>query len=213
MVRKGSVVIEKSIHMTFENVISYLEIVGVGLAILYLLMAIFHLRSCWYAAIFSSAVYIPVFDSAKLYMDAGLQVFFIAGGAYGLWQWKKVALENHNKTAVRSWARRNHVILIASGVVIALLIGRVLQSYTDAAYPMLDSMITVFSIANTFLNAWKLIESWIYWVVIDLVAAGVFAAKGLTATSGLYVLFAALAFFALIKWRRDRGSHDPKKSG
>ena len=189
--------------MNIEEILSKLEISGVALALLYLLLAIFHFRSCWYAAILSSVVYVPVFASAKLYMDAGLQLFFIAGGVYGLWQWEKVALESHDKTAVRIWDWRKHIIIICLGVLAAVLIGKMLQLYTDAAYPMLDSMITVFSIVTTFLNAWKFIESWIYWVVIDVVAAGVFAAKGLAATSGLYVLFAVLAFVALIKWWRD----------
>ena len=89
-----------------------MEIFAVLFAIIYLLLAVKQDVRCWYAAILSSSLYFFIMLSAKLYMEAYLQIFYILMAVYGWLQWNKV---NGNKTKfiVRTWSIKQHVIVIS----------------------------------------------------------------------------------------------------
>ena len=59
--------------------------------------------------------------------------------------------------------------------------------------PYADAAIAWASVLTTWLVARKLIENWLYWIAIDLVAAALYWSQGLHATAVLYLLYAALA--------------------
>ena len=57
---------------------SVLEVCAVCLALAYVILAIFQRRLCWIAAIASASLYIVIFWQVQLYLEAALQVFYIA---------------------------------------------------------------------------------------------------------------------------------------
>ena len=57
---------------------SLMEVCAVGLAVAYVLLAVYQRRLCWIAAIASAALYIVIFWQVQLYLEAALQVFYIA---------------------------------------------------------------------------------------------------------------------------------------
>ena len=76
--------------MSFKIVITNLpEIIAVILAIVYLLLAVKQNIWCWLAWILSSCLYCYIMYSVGLYMESGLQVFYIVMGIYGWSQWKQ----------------------------------------------------------------------------------------------------------------------------
>jgi nicotinamide mononucleotide transporter len=48
----------------------------------------------------------------------------------------------------------------------------------------------------------KFIEQWWVWIVVDLVSAGLYVYKELYLTSGLYALYAVIAFFGYLNWKK-----------
>jgi nicotinamide mononucleotide transporter len=60
----------------------------------------------------------------------------------------------------------------------------------------------VMSFVAQFLLARKLVESWMLWIVVDVISIGVYAARGLYVTTGLYVVFLGLACLGLVAWLR-----------
>ena len=63
--------------------LSIAEIAAVILALAYLVLAVRQNILCWFAALFSSCVYIGVFFTAQLYMESVLQIFYAAMAIYG----------------------------------------------------------------------------------------------------------------------------------
>ena len=59
-----------------------LELIAVLLAILYLLLAVRQNILCWPAGIISSVLYFFIMNSAGLYMEAYLQIFYVFMGLY-----------------------------------------------------------------------------------------------------------------------------------
>ena len=71
---------------------SLMEVCAVGLAVAYVLLAIYQRRLCWIAAIASAALYIVIFWQVQLYLEAALQVFYIAMAIYGWFAWSRTLI-------------------------------------------------------------------------------------------------------------------------
>jgi nicotinamide mononucleotide transporter len=49
---------------------------------------------------------------------------------------------------------------------------------------------------------WRYLENWWWWIAVDVLSVGLYAAKGLWLTAGLYTVFLALAVIGLLQWQR-----------
>ena len=60
------------------------------------------------------------------------------------------------------------------------------------------------SLTAQWLLTRKKLDSWIFWISVDIVAIGVYFYKGLLPTAGLYAVFLFLASAGFWKWSRIR---------
>ena len=70
----------------------------------------------------------------------------------------------------------------------------------EAAFPYADSLVMMMSIAGNILLMVKKIESWILWVLVDILAPILYFQKGIYFVTIEYIIFLALATFALWNW-------------
>jgi nicotinamide mononucleotide transporter len=175
-----------------------MEIAAVLLAVLYLLLAIRENSWCWPAGIGSALLYLGVFYAAGLYMEAGLQIFYVGMGAYGWWAWRPAGRGEGAPLTIHRWPLAWHGIAVAVIAVLSLTSGWALDHYTDAAAPYLDSFVTWGSVLTTWMVARKLLENWLYWLVIDGVTLGLSLQRGLILTAALFALYLVLV---VIGWR------------
>ncbi|WP_294395285.1 nicotinamide riboside transporter PnuC [uncultured Sphingomonas sp.] len=150
------------------------------------------------------ALYARIFFDARLYSDAILQLFFFAIQLYGWWSWWRAGGVRHAVAVERltNPARVAWVVMIAA---VAALWGSIMRAYTDAAFPWWDAAIAVASIAAQVLLARRRIENWVLWILIDVAAIGLYFAKALYLTAGLYGLFLLLSITGLRQWNAARG--------
>lgn len=188
--------------------LSRIEAVAVVAAILYLLLAIRRNIWCWLFAGISTALYIYLMASARLYMESVLNVYYFAMAIYGWWVWRGGSTAADDVPVV-SWPFTIHGPAILGIVVLTAINGFVLQTYTDAAYPYVDSMTTWAAIWATFLIARKVLENWWYWLVIDAVSVVIYWERGLTLTSILFVVYLAMIPFGLVAWTRSMHEAKP----
>ena len=185
------------------------EITAVIFAILYLLLAIRENIWCWFCAGVSTAIYIYVYFDAKLYMESLLNVFYFGMAIYGWHVWSS-GKGPGDTIAVTTWALRTHVIALCSIAVLVLLSGFLLSTYTDAAFPYIDSATTFAAIWATFLIARKVLENWWYWLVIDVVSIFIYWSRGLELTSVLFALYVVMIPFGLVSW--SKSMHQQRQS-
>jgi nicotinamide mononucleotide transporter len=69
--------------------------------------------------------------------------------------------------------------------------------------PYVDAAIAWGSVLATWMVARKVLENWLYWVVLDFAMALLAAWQGLAATALLFLLYTALALRGYWQWRRD----------
>ena len=178
-----------------------MEIFAVLFAIIYLLLAVKQDVRCWYAAILSSSLYFFIMLSAKLYMEAYLQIFYILMAVYGWLQWNKVNV-NKTKFIVRTWSIKQHVIVISMILMFAYISGSLLNIYTKAALPFIDAFTTWGAIVATYMVAKKLLENWIYWFVIDSISILLFLTRELYLTSILFFVYLIIIYFGYRSWTK-----------
>jgi nicotinamide mononucleotide transporter len=180
---------------------SWIELLAAVLAVAYLLLAIGQYLSCWLAAFISSALYVWVFFSARLYMESVLNVFYAAMAVYGFWQWQ------HGKRgaalAVNHWPIARHALAALCIVASSLVSYYFLRRYTPAALPFVDSMVAWSSVFATFLVARKVYENWHWWLLIDSVSVYLSYTRHLYATTLLFVLYLILIVIGMREWRRS----------
>jgi nicotinamide mononucleotide transporter len=87
-------------------------------------------------------------------------------------------------------------------VVLSFAIARLLAAETQAAWPLLDSLTTGFSLLATWLAARAKLENWLYWIAIDGVLVFLFYVQDLPFLAFLNLLFIGIATFGFIAWRR-----------
>lgn len=160
---------------------------------------------CWPTGLVSVTMYAVVFRDARLYADMGLQVIYFVLSVYGWWAWLHGG-ENDTELEVSVGTWRLYALLAVIGAVFAVLLGTILQRYTNAALPYMDSTLTSFSLVAQWLATRKLIENWIVWIAVDVIYVGMFIFKSLYMTAGLYAVFLVLAAMGLAEWKRSMGT-------
>ena len=49
----------------------------------------------------------------------------------------------------------------------------------------------------------KKLENWLVWILVDAVAAALYFYKGMYPTVVLYIIFAVIALFGYLRWKKD----------
>jgi nicotinamide mononucleotide transporter len=182
---------------------SLAEAIAAALGLAYLLLAVKRNLLCWLCAFASTTIYLVLFGQAALYMQSALQVFYLVMAVYGFIDWKAGRTEASG-VLIRTWSLRQHA-LAAVGVAIATVInGWLLAKHTDAAAPYLDSFVTWSSVVTTWMVARRVLENWLYWIVVDAIAAYLYFSQGLLWTTVLFVIYLGIVVQGYFVWRKER---------
>ncbi|MFT4604470.1 MAG: nicotinamide mononucleotide transporter [Rhodothermales bacterium] len=179
--------------LTWENL-------AVVLAIAYLLLAMREHILCWVAAFLSTAIYTVVFWNVSLVMESALNVFYMGMAVYGWMQWTRGGEPGGEAVEIHTWSWKTHVQLVAAILVLTAVVGYLISG-TGAARPYVDSFTTVASVFTTVMVARKVLENWLYWIVIDAISIWLYLDRGLESTAGLFVLYVVLAGVGFVQWR------------
>jgi len=177
------------------------EIVAVVFAIAYLLLAIAESIWCWPAALVSTLIYVFLFFDVNLYMESALQIFYIAMAIYGWIVWR------HHKDAsadihISTWSFATHLKVMVLVTILVIVSALSLENNTDAAYPWLDSFTTWGAVVTTWMVARKILENWIYWLVIDSVSIFLYIQRDLYLTALLFAVYVILCFVGFHQWHK-----------
>ncbi len=174
------------------------EALAVALALAYVLLAIRERRACWVAGALSSLLYGWVFFTSQLYMATTLQVFYVGIAVWAWWRWAG----RQTLTPIIRWPLVFQGALLFVVLVLAALNGALLAQFGAAALPYADALLGWGAVVATWMTARKVLESWLWWVVIDAGSIALCAARGLWLTSGLFLVYTAMAVAGWWTWRQ-----------
>ena len=176
------------------------EWVAVITALLYVIFAAKESIWCWPAALVSTAIYTVIFYDVYLWMDSILQVYYLVMALYGWFCWQKATKPSGPKLHIQSWPLTLHAKIIIVLVSISLALGWIMANKTPTDFPYLDSATTVFAIFTTYLVVQKVLENWLYWVVINSVSIYLYLEKDLQPTAALFVIYVGMAIYGYCQW-------------
>lgn len=167
-------------------------------------------RSIWNYAfgIVGVAIYGWVFFEAKLYSDMLLQIFFVVVQFYGLQQWR-LSRAQAGEVVVERLSDRTRLAWLAGILAAIAAWGWLMHRFTDASFPWWDASVAMTSVAAQILMSVRKLENWWLWIVANLLSIGLYAAKALWITAGLYVFLLGLAIWGLVRWRAARHGSTP----
>jgi nicotinamide mononucleotide transporter len=196
----------------FGYPLSYIELVG----------TVFYLWSVWLIArrriwtwpigIVAVILYMLIFYQIRLYSDALEQVYYLLASVYGWWHWLRSPREGATIVSVSFSDTKSILLWLVASVVLGVGLGAFMSRahvllpsiFPEAAsYPYIDALTTIGSFTAMWLTARRRIESWVYWIVIDVVGIGLYYVKGVKFIALLYVILLGLASKGLVSWSRQ----------
>lgn len=181
-----------------------LEAASVLFSVLYLVLAIRESLWCWPAAFLSSVLTLAVVLGARLYSEVVLNVYYAAMAVYGWYQWHYGGrTRGAAQLPISTWPLEMHALAIGGSLAMSVVVGWLMSTYTQAAFPYLDAFVTVSSVITTYLVARKILENWLYWLVVDSLALYVYWQRELYFFVALFALYLVLVVIGLVRWHRD----------
>ena len=197
-----------------------------GLA--YLFLAMRENSLCWYFAFASTLIYTLLFWDVSLLMDSALNVYYMGMAIYGWWYWQRGGAssdEERNKKGggirsnqaqskvsdkpqIRRWRFAHHGIAATGVVLLSIFSGYLLAGHTDAAWPYVDSFTTWASVLTTWMVAQKILENWLYWLVIDSVSLVLYVDRELYLTAVLFAAYVIIVVFGFFNWLKRYQEND-----
>jgi nicotinamide mononucleotide transporter len=144
------------------------------------------------------ALLLLLFAQARLFADASLQIVFIILGVRGWWLWAR-----HGEVAspaVTVASSRMVAIALAASVTLSVSIAIVLM-YARGSIPVFDGAITGLSLVAQWLLNRKKLQTWYWWIAVDVISIPVYIYKELYLIALLYAIFLFLCVVGLRNWK------------
>lgn len=174
-------------------------------ALAYVILAAIENVWCWLFGILASALSVYLCYTGKLFLESGLQVFYVFIGIYGWYEWlygNKGAGTAETELRIVSWPFSKNGVLILIGCVLWIPFGFIAHRYSTQALPYLDAFITAFSLVATWMTARKIIQNWIFWTIIDAAAVVLYASRDFYLIALLYIIYTILAVIGYFQWKK-----------
>lgn len=155
----------------------------------------------WPLGLLNNVFWALLFWRAKLYSDSSLQGMFFVLGCYGWWRWRTGTAGT--VLAVRRMRTLEWKVLTGLVVVATAALAAWLAHATDSPAPLADATVLTLSLAATWGQAEKRIESWWIWIAVDVISVPLYVSRSLYPTAGLYVMFGVLCVLGLRSWSRE----------
>lgn len=189
---------------TAAQAMSIWEVVGVILGFAYLALIMRQNILGWYAAFGSTAIFSWLFWDVSLVMESGLNVYYLIMAVYGWWVWKGNESDDIEVVKpIQRWSIERHIIVVSGVVLLSLATGYGLEKNTSAALPYLDSFTTWGAVVTTYMVAQKVLENWLYWLVIDTVAIYLYVDRELYLVAFQMLVYLIMVIVGWLIWQKE----------
>jgi nicotinamide mononucleotide transporter len=176
-----------------------IEVVGAVFSITYSLLLMREKTIGWLFGIFSSLLSIIIFYNSKTYAQAIISIYYAGVGVYGWYYWVKAEKRDEH---IHIWSIKQHVLYISVFIVLSLGCSYLFDHYTDSLNPYLDSFVTVFGFLASIKEARKILTSWVYWFVINLLSVVLYFNSELDIYGIMMIMYAAICIPGYLSWKK-----------
>lgn len=187
--------------------LSYIELTGTVFGLISVYLATRSNILTWPTGIINEIAFFGLFYQVQLYSDMYLQIYFLMVTLYGWYFWKRKSSPNQVYQLNSKERLLLLLLIVASTIVSGFFVERIhlwmpVLFPSPASYPYADAFTTICSIAATILLSRKRIETWILWIVVDIVAVTLYILKGIQLVAIEYVIFLILCISGFYRWKK-----------
>ena len=155
----------------------------------------------WILGIIMPAIDVYLFATNGLYAYAGISIIFVIVAVYGFYNWRRG--KDTDSSVEISFIKLKTVCAYALIMSLSFIVCcYVLTHLTDSEVPVMDSFTTAASFVGVFALAYKYVEQWIVWIVVDLISVILFVHQGLPFRAALYAFYVLVAIQGYRKWNK-----------
>jgi nicotinamide mononucleotide transporter len=208
-----------AIAFTFlDYPMNYIELVGTLLYLWSVWLIAKRKILTWPVGIISVILYMLLFYQIHLYSDTIEQIYYLGASIYGWWLWKQSPQQDNQVTDVTFSGMRSQLVWVAGTALVSLITGLLMSKIhlllpvlflEPASLPYLDALTTIMSFSAMWLMARKKIESWIYWIIVDVIGIWLYYVKEVKFISLLYVILLFMAVAGYREWTATRRAARP----
>lgn len=164
----------------------------------------------WPFGILYTIISLFVFYESQLYGDLILHIFFLILNIYGWVHWVQGKSKVDAELPVTQLALKPALIYVGISGLMVFLFAQFLIKLPDwfvgiepASLPYWDSTTSMLSVTAMWLTARKRIDNWYYWLLIDILASGIYFYKGLYFYAFLYLIYIGMAVAGYRAWKKN----------
>jgi len=150
-----------------------------------------------------TGIFVYILYNFSLLGDMIINFYFVLMSIYGWYYWAQrkdgEVLHNVSRTSTKEY----YIILIL-GITSLLSIYFIYNYYDkwDSWTAYVDTITTAIFFVAMYLMARRKVESWIFWIIGDIITIPLYFYKGLTISSIQYLIFLILAILGYISWKK-----------
>ena len=150
-----------------------------------------------------TGIFVYILLNFSLLGDTIINAYFFSMSIYGWYFWSRKQDEvfiNQVSTINRNEIKYLFILAISSLIFIYFVYDYFDKWNNWTAY--VDNITTAIFFVAMWLMARRKIESWIFWIIGDLITVPLYFYKGLTISSIQYIIFLILAVLGYISWKK-----------
>lgn len=151
----------------------------------------------WPVGVIGILAYAFIFFDKCDWGNFGLQFIFLIQSVCGWIYWKRGLFDKSTNINIKRFP------LLISGNLLLFLLIYSLSYIFNGNLLLLDSVTATLSVTATILLVLKKIESWIFWIIADILYVIFFILNGLYLSSFLYFIFLILAIYGFLNWKNN----------
>lgn len=174
--------------------VSILEFVAATTSLVGVYLGTTGKRITWPWWVLSSSLYGVFFYQVDLFASAMLQIVFIGAAIYGWFGWAPTG------AVPGTISTRNRLRIAIATVVSVAFLSPVLADI-GAAATWTDAFILVASLVAQLMMIYEKYETWMLWLIVNIVATIQYLSLGYWFTAVVYAIFAVVAIIGWKRWR------------
>ena len=190
-------------YSTYSNTFIFLEITAVSMNIISVVYAKQNSILVYPTGIIGTGISVYILYNFSLLGDMIINGYFVIMSIYGWYYWSRKRDEVFiNNISILKKKEYIQMVLLVIGSVIFIYLVYVQFDKWNSWTAYVDNTTTAIFFVAMWLMAKRKIESWIFWIVGDLITVPLYFYKGLTISSIQYLIFTVIAILGYLSWKK-----------
>lgn len=160
----------------------------------------------------NTILYVYLSFKGHLFGEASVNVYYTIVSIYGWWLWSKKDMANHTVLKITTSSKKqwlNQIIFFGVLYILIFLSLKYLKNeFAPGAIPWADALASASAFTAMWLMAKKKVESWIWWIITNIVSIPLYLTKNYAFTGIYYLILLGMAISGLILWINKANNYE-----